>query len=464
MELIRFFDHDATLCDQSQEADFNFDYEIEKDKITVKLIYNGQTFEGIEQFEEVDDELIKKRKEKYALKILVYKAMSSALNKTLLWGALSGIRPTKLARTFCNKVGFEKAKEDFKRDYLVSDEKTDLVFDTLKNQQEIIESAKPNDYNLYVAIPFCPSRCGYCSFGAYEIGKVNEIEQYIQVLKKEIEYNISILQPNYNIRSVYIGGGTPTALKANELEQIIIKIREALNGFDGEFTVEAGRPETLTLEMLRMLKNNDIKRISINPQTFNDKTLYMIGRNHTSRDTINAVELAKQVGFGNINMDIILALPDEKLADVKNTFAILKDLQPQSITVHTLAIKRTAKFKKAKESLNFANVEEIQDMINFSIASTKELGLVPYYLYRQKYMQANLENIGFCKPGEQCIYNIDTMEECVNIVACGAGAITKKLFGKGKIERLANAIDLKTYFLNQQKQRQKMEMLYQGGL
>ena len=307
-------------------------------------------------------------------------------------------------------------------------------------------------YSLYVGIPFCPSTCAYCSFTSYPLGVwKNRVDEYLDALEKELSYVADAFKDKI-LNSVYIGGGTPTTLLPYQLDRLIKKIKGSFDLSNClEFTVEAGRPDSITREKLETLKANGISRISVNPQTMKQKTLDIIGRHHTVEDTINSFKLARETGFDNINMDLIMGLPEETIDDVRKTMEIIKELAPDNVTVHSLAVKRAARltiFKDRYQDMQMINTQEHMDLC---ARYCEEMGLEPYYLYRQKGMAGNMENVGYALPGKAGVYNILIMEEKQTIVACGAGASTKRVWnepnpdGTHRIDRCENVKDVATY-------------------
>ena len=297
-----------------------------------------------------------------------------------------------------------------------------------------------------MGIPFCPSICLYCSFSSSPLSLwKDKVDLYLDALCKEIDY-VSDAFAEKELNTVYIGGGTPTTLEPYQLERLLSKLEERFC-FDKlkEFTVEAGRPDSITREKLQVLRNHGISRISINPQTMNQKTLDLIGRRHTVEETVQAFYLARELGFDNINMDLIVGLPGEEKAEVEYTLKEITKLDPDSVTVHSLAVKRAARLKLFKEEhkeMTMTNNREIMDM---TADYARKLGLAPYYLYRQKNMAGNFENVGYAKEGKAGIYNILIMEEVQSILALGAGASTKMVWAKDRIERIENVKDIKNY-------------------
>lgn len=381
------------------------------------------------------------------LKRNIYINLLKLGNKELPWGTLTGIRPTKIVMEMLeNDMSLEDIKKHLKEVYLVSDKRIKLCTDTAKNEFNILKKIDyKNGYSLYIGIPFCPTRCLYCSFTSYSIAQwKKDTDTYVEALCKEL-LAVSKMYKGKKLQTIYMGGGTPTSLEGYQLSKILNVVKK---NFDLsnllELTVEAGRPDSITREKLEALKEVGVDRISINPQTMQQKTLDLIGRHHTIEDIFESYKLAREVGFENINMDFIIGLNGEILEDVIDSFTKVKSFAPESITIHSLALKRAAR-------LNTENKREIMDndlilsMINTATDTCADLGLEPYYLYRQKNMTGNLENIGFSKPGKECLYNILIMEEKQTIIACGAGTSSKIVFGDGRIERIENVKDPKLY-------------------
>ena len=381
------------------------------------------------------------------LKRNIYINLLKLGNKELPWGTLTGIRPTKIVMEMLeNDMSLEDIKKHLKEVYLVSDKRIKLCTDTAKNEFNILKKIDyKNGYSLYIGIPFCPTRCLYCSFTSYSIAQwKKDTDTYVEALCKEL-LAVSKMYKGKKLQTIYMGGGTPTSLEGYQLSKILNVVKK---NFDLsnllELTVEAGRPDSITREKLEALKEVGVDRISINPQTMQQKTLDLIGRHHTIEDIFESYKLARDVGFENINMDFIIGLNGETLEDVIDSFTKVKSFAPESITIHSLALKRAAR-------LNTENKREIMDndlilsMINTATDTCADLGLEPYYLYRQKNMAGNLENIGFSKPGKECLYNILIMEEKQTIIACGAGTSSKIVFGDCRIERIENVKDPKLY-------------------
>lgn len=385
---------------------------------------------------------------KSIVKIAIYELLSKALGITLPWGTLTGIRPTKIPMKMIEDgKSDEEIREYLKSEYLCSDEKIELATDIAHRENELLSSiSRDKGYSLYIGIPFCPTTCLYCSFTSYPIVSwAKRTGEYIAAVKKEIDYVAEAFKDK-RLDSVYIGGGTPTTLEADELYELITYVKESLDiSYIKEFTVEAGRPDSITRQKLETLKELGVTRLSINPQTMNDKTLKVIGRRHTIDEFRQAYALAREVGFDNINMDLILGLPGEDEDDVKYSFDEVKKLAPDSLTVHSMAIKRAAgmhDFLSQHEEYKSVNTPHMMEIAD---ECARQLGMDPYYLYRQKNMSGNFENVGYAQKGKYGVYNILIMEEVQTIIACGAGTVTKRVYGDGRIERCDNVKDVALY-------------------
>ena len=416
-----------------------------------------------------DDELAMKKYTKRAMKNAIYRALRQRFGHGAPWGSLTGIRPTKLARELIAQKGREAARALLAEGFDVSRGKIDLAFRILDVQAPVMAGQDEMEFDLYIGVPFCVTRCVYCSFAAYEVGKgcatAANIEAYVETLEREIAQNVSLArQAGYRLRSLYIGGGTPTALSCGQLERLICAALSACGGFGLEFTVEAGRPDTITREKLRMLRKNGVTRISINPQTMNEETLRLIGRSHSPEEVLRAMEAAREEGFDFINMDTIIGLPGETPDMVRRTMERLAPLAPENLTVHTLAVKRSSRLKERLGEIPLPTAQEAEQMLAISEQGAAAMGLVPYYMYRQKYMRGNLENVGYCRPGFPSVYNIDIMEETTSILALGAGAISKWVYDGGRrIERVSNPKDLKTYLEKQEELLEKRRSLIENA-
>ena len=340
-----------------------------------------------------------------------------------------------------------------KETYFTSDEKIKLSIEIAERELELLHKLDYEEgYSLYIGIPFCPTTCLYCSFTSYSMSAwKNRMDDYLSTLEKELDYT-AVKFAHKKLNSIYIGGGTPTTLNPKQLDRLIRKIKCSFDLSDlVEFTVEAGRPDSITEEKLKVIKNHDITRISINPQTMKQETLDLIGRHHTVQQTIDSFYLARELGFDNINMDLIVGLPGESLSDVADTMEVIRKLAPDNLTVHSLAIKRAARLNIQRERYQDFEIVNTADHIALTSKVAEEMGLFPYYLYRQKNMAGNFENVGYAAPGKAGVYNVLIMEEKQSIVACGAGASTKRVWvqpnpdGTHRIERAENVKDVAQY-------------------
>lgn len=426
----------------------------EKNKeIENKIVINKTEYKFISPLITADSDLLFTRLDTRNCKKSIYEALEGCTGKHLPWGSLTGIRPTKLAYDMLRSGNqIKNIAELLEKDFKVSNKKAQLIQEIICNQKGY--TTENNLINLYIHIPFCTSKCNYCSFVSSTIDKQKKlVEPYIDTLIYEIKETVKLIKSlNKTVYSVYIGGGTPTAIDVDLFEKVLscIPYRNI------EYTCEAGRPDTITSEKLDIMHAFGITRISINPQTFNNKTLQSIGRKHTVEEFINKYNLAKKYNF-DVNMDLIAGLSGENFEDFKYSVDCAIDLQPENITVHTLSRKNGADLKAQAYTYNF----EIDKMIDYSIEKLMVNKYYPYYLYRQKQMLGNLENIGYCLKNKQCINNITTMEECLSVIACGAGGISKRIFNdNGRIERLANLKDIKLYIENAEERLIKKQNFY----
>lgn len=366
------------------------------------------------------------------------------------WGILTGIRPVKIAMKFLiGGMSDEGVIDYFVKEYGAEEEKARLALEIAKVEKPLIDSMNPKGISLYVGIPFCPTRCLYCSFVTNSVFRSKSlIPEYLDCLMREIDYAAEIVKDNGQIiESVYIGGGTPTTLEAVYLEQLLARLYRAFElSRIKEFTVEAGRPDTINEDKLKVIKSFDIDRISINPQSMNEETLKIIGRNHTPQEIISAYETARRCGIGVINMDIIAGLPGENLEMFQKTVNEVEALCPENTTVHTMSIKRSSRLREMLCEYNLTDGGEVCRMVDYARETICQNGKHPYYLYRQKNMLGNLENIGYSKEGAESLYNIFIMEEVQTIVALGCGGVTKTVDReKDKIERIFNVKEPKDY-------------------
>lgn len=360
--------------------------------------------------------------------VLLFRLLTAYCGFVPKWGILTGVRPVKLLRRLISEMGETKALDFYQNQLLVSEQKTKLSLLTMQNEGKILSLSKPESFSLYISIPFCPTRCSYCSFVSSSVEKTAKlVPEYLQLLCREIEHTAQVSASlKLRLETVYIGGGTPTTLSAEQLTILLGTIRESFDlSACREFTVEAGRPDTITAEKLLSLKKHGVTRISINPQTLNDEVLKTIGRRHTAEQTLSAYALAREIGFDNINMDLIAGLPKDSLESFVSTLDQVIGLAPESITVHTLSLKRSARLFQ-DESEPFRNdAQAAEQMIDYADEQLLKYGYKPYYLYRQSRMVGNLENTGWAKPGFESPYNVFIMDETHTILACGAGAVSK---------------------------------------
>ncbi len=382
------------------------------------------------------------QQEKLVLAQILIKCLNKITGYNSPWGVLTGIRPAKLLRKFSDDFGEEAAKKIFIEDFYASKSKTDLCFECAMSEDKIISLSKPNDVSLYISIPFCPTRCSYCSFVSHSVKDAKKlIPGYIELLCKEIEETGKIVKElNLNVKTIYVGGGTPTTLSAEQLIHILGKVKESFDLKNVlEYTVEAGRPDTVTEKKLLALKSFDVTRISINPQTMQEDVLKSIGRNHTAQMTLDAFILARNLGFNNINMDLIAGLDNDTLEGFADTLQKVIDLGPESITVHSLSMKRASSLTAKKFEYDFSYGKMASEMVDLAYSKLKFNDYNPYYMYRQSKTVGNLENVGYAKQGFESLYNVYIMDETHTILACGASAVTKlKDCKTGDIERIFN--------------------------
>lgn len=373
---------------------------------------------------------------------LLYKLLCDFTGLTQPWGILTGVRPVKLLRRLAEESSEEQAVKKFEKDFFVSNEKIALSRETEHNERKILELSKPESFSLYVGIPFCPSRCSYCSFVMASIERAEKlIEPYTKLLCEEIKRTAEIANKlGLRLETVYFGGGTPTTLSAKQLDTVL---RTVNNSFDmstcREFTVEAGRPDTIDIAKLFALKENKVDRISINPQTVNDEVLKTIGRKHTAQQFFDAFELARKCGFDNINTDLIAGLPTDTPESFKNSLDSIVRLNAECITVHTLCMKRASRLTTEGVTLDLQQARDAREMLAYTQNILGQNEYIPYYMYRQSRMVGNLENVGWSKKGFESLYNVYVMDETHTILACGSGGVTKlKRNNPDYLERIFN--------------------------
>ncbi len=385
---------------------------------------------------------------KNQIKQHIYELLTAYTGKTLPWGTLTGIRPTKIAMNMLEEGKNPASVADYMaKTYLTSQQKIDLSLEIAQRERKLLQRLDAKEgYSLYIGIPFCPSTCLYCSFTSFPLSKwMGRVDTYLDMLEQEIAFAVR----QFAGRSpdcIYIGGGTPTTLSPRQMDRLLSALEQSFDlSHLLEYTVEAGRPDSINREKLEVLQAHGISRISVNPQTMNQETLELIGRQHTVSQTIDSFYLAREMGFKNINMDLIMGLPQETIADVRKTLDVLQELAPDSITVHSLAVKRAARLQMFKEDYAGLKMVNTQEHLDAAADACAGMGMKPYYLYRQKNMAGNFENVGYAKDGKAGIYNVLMMEEVQTILALGAGSISKRVYPDGHIERCENVKNVSQY-------------------
>ena len=408
------------------------------------ITYHGRTARGISrtavnpQLTEYEAERLRQK----AVKLSFFKAARDITGITPSWGALTGIRPGKLASRMLEEGMTERQVDRVLRDtYFVSPERRRLCIETAEASRRAKADLKPEDISLYVGIPFCPTRCAYCSFVSADVGRALKlIDPFLDALCRELAATGAMLaDAGLRVRTVYFGGGTPTTLSAPQLDRLMGELADHID-LSGctEYTVEAGRPDTITAEKLAVLARRGCSRVSVNPQTMQDAVLERMGRAHRADDILRAYALARESGIGCINMDLIAGLPGDSAEGFRASLEQVLDLGPENVTVHTLALKKGSRLME--EGGGLPSGAAVADMLDFAWAALRGAGQRPYYLYRQKYMSGSFENVGWCRPGAESLYNICMMEELHTIVSLGGGGVTKLVDrATGYIERLANA-------------------------
>jgi len=416
--------------------------EVNGTEIFASATFNGKTASRAVPFcAEKSKDPDKEKTLERALAAELFECYAEITNYRPKWGILTGIRPAKLYRRFLEILGENDADEFFKNEFKVSNEKLQLLKETAISESDIILKSKNKSISIYISIPFCPSRCSYCSFVSHSIERAKDlISGYLDLLCEEIRQTAEIVKKlDLSVMTVYIGGGTPTTLSAEQLTILLNTVHKCFGREFVELTVEAGRPDTITKEKLLALKNGGVSRISINPQTMNDNVLNAIGRKHTTKQTVQAFNLARECGFENINMDLIAGLPEDTLESFKNTIDSVIKLNPESVTVHSLSLKRSSGMGRESDFSYLENGVLAGEMVDYAQSKLKSADIVPYYMYRQSKTVGNLENVGYAKRGFEGIYNVYIMDETHTILACGASAVTKlKSVSDGQIERIFN--------------------------
>ncbi len=441
--------------------------------VVTRLRIDGKEYLGKARTRTPDkaDKLERDRELQKIVKRSFYVAARPAVGGELPWGAMTGIRPSKIAAGFLD-LGMtrEETARQLQKEYYVSPKRAELCTETAMASVAARKSLNHNEISLYIGIPFCPTRCAYCSFVSQSVEKtVKLIEPFVEALLREIAVvGEEIKRIGWSPVSIYMGGGTPTTLSAEQLKRIFDELSKRFNlSAVREFTVEAGRPDTIDEEKLRVIKNGGATRISINPQTMQEHVLKAIGRKHTPDDVILAYELARKVDIGEINMDLIAGLPEDDVIGFSDTVDRIIQLAPENITVHTLSIKKGSNIDRGEYAL--PGGETVEKMLEFADKRLRSTGYTPYYLYRQKYMSGAFENIGWSLHGKEGLYNICMMEELQSIIAMGAGGVTKLVNPQTRrIERIFNVkypyeyIDGIEKVLNNKRNLDKMEVFHGG--
>lgn len=453
-----FFDNEKVVLEEegtriALKAEFTYDTDVE-----VPVLQKGGyvTFtltdeKGYEASSTIVIDFMNKKLARNPIKGKLYGMLSEYTGKELPWGSLTGVRPTKIA-TECLEQGRseEEIKRLYKNVYLTTEQKADICLEVAGREQQLFKDFDyDNEYCVYIGIPFCPTRCLYCSFASYPISAyMTDVDGYLRALYREMDaVSSNNIYRNKRLAAIYIGGGTPSALTAEKLRALIEHMKAVFDmSYVREFCVECGRPDSITEDKLNTLKELGVERISINPQTMWDDTLKLIGRAHTVEQTRAAFKLARECGFDNINMDIIVGLPGEELSHVEHTLSEIEKMAPESLTVHSLAIKRAANLNIEMDRYHSLIKGSTNEMLMAVDSCARRLGLAPYYLYRQKNIPGKLENIGYAAPGKECLYNVLIMEEKLDIIAMGAGASSKFIFRReGRIERVENVKNVDQY-------------------
>lgn len=423
---------------------YHMDVDFLDNKIEIKFS-NGSGGE-VQSCTEVD--YADHRETKNRLKRALYRMLSEYTGKTLPWGDLTGIRPTKLPMAMLEEGrGKDEIARHMQETYLCSPEKTRLSIEIAERELSLLRKLDyENGYSLYIGIAFCPTTCLYCSFPSFSLEAwKGRVDEYLDALEKEIDFT-AVRFAHKKLNTIYIGGGTPTTLSPRQLDRLLRKIKCSFDlSYLVEFTVEAGRPDSITEEKLQVLRRHGIDRISINPQTMKQATLDLIGRHHTVEQTIDSFHMARRLGFDNINMDLIVGLPGEELSDVADTLEAVRALGPDNLTVHSLALKRAARLNICRDEYKDFRMINTEAHVELAAQAAQSMGMSPYYLYRQKNMAGNLENVGYAIPGKAGVYNVLIMEEKQSIVALGAGSVTKRVYQDGRMERCENVKNVDLY-------------------
>ena len=404
---------------------------------TAKITLNGKTVSAVRRLK-ADEETVRLRRR--ILQQSYYLAAIQLLDRKPAWGALAGVRPTKITTKHLLEGGTPASADRLMRDvYYVTPERRQLAVDCSESTVKAVSLMDKDDLSVYVGIPFCPTRCSYCSFVSRTVGKKTDLlDKYLAALEREIQVTARLMKESgKHLLTLYIGGGTPSILSTPQMIHLLDTLRESFD-FSRciEFTVEGGRPDTLDPEKLRAIREHGADRMSINPQTIEDSVLRACGRPHTGADVIRAYHQAQEAGFTAINMDLIAGLPTDDFDGFRRSLDAVASLNPANITVHTLALKKGADLFEKREGLSTA--EEVSRMVDYSNAALRNLSYKPYYLYRQKYMSGSFENVGWSREGLDCLYNIYMMEELHTIVSLGGGGMNKVNLPDGTLQRFHN--------------------------
>lgn len=458
--IINLFDSDAKIVNDLEDLVdckllFQIDAGSEEVLVTAKWIDGKQHWQTSYKknfFPNLSDQE-RNKQIKLAVKNALLQVLTEAMDKVQPWGILTGVRPTKLFHTLLLKgYTMEDVQEILIQEYQVLPEKVSLLTEIVNRQQSVLPDLYQLDreVSLYIGIPFCPTKCAYCTFPAYAIGgRTGSVDAFLQGLHEEIDAVCAWLEEqNLQVTTVYFGGGTPTSITAKQLDHLFAHLKQALKGSGQvrEWTVEAGRPDTIDEEKLDVLKKWQVDRISINPQSFKEETLKAIGRHHTVAETLEKYRLARELGMQNINMDLIIGLPGEGMDTFRQSLQFIEELKPESLTVHTLSFKRGSVMTNNKRKYPVATGDEVAAMVELARAKTAMMGYVPYYLYRQKNILGNQENVGYALPGHESLYNVLIMEEKQTIIGLGCGAVSKIIPpGTSRILRFSNPKEPQVY-------------------
>ncbi len=444
----------------AQEGDFYLNFVVKGTSsvnadLTLKDVQQDQTVRAVHQREAESGLNTKEFRKlvKQAISYVFLQAMEKATGIKQPWGILTGVRPVKLFHSFLLRgLSVSEIIQRLQKDYLLHPEKTDILTEIVERQKKVLPDLYTlnQEVSLYIGIPFCPTKCAYCTFPAYAIrGRNGSVESFLAGLHEEIAAVGKWLRVNnLPVTTIYFGGGTPTSVSTDQLDRLFEMLKQYIPDYDKirELTVEAGRPDTLNEEKMELLKVQGVDRISINPQSFREETLKLIGRHHTVKETLDKFSLARQMGLGNINMDLIIGLPNEDKAAFAKTLATMRELKPDSLTVHTLSFKSGSTMTQNKDKYRVAGREEVREMVKTARDWAKEVGYRPYYLYRQKNILGNQENVGYAFPGKESLYNILIMEEKQTIIGLGCGAVSKMVSPHtGRISRFPNPKEPKVY-------------------